>query len=176
MTSSVLRLALLALLVSACSDDDGGATGTGCTHSTDCPYVSCVCEDDTKGGGSICSMYVCTPAQSFCDQMYCSKHGGTKSATETPRQSVVGSAECNAFCARITALQCPSGPVACNQEFWCEVHQGSCPEAARAELQCKADTATFKCEDKGWSSSSSCSSFQELCPQPDSGTSDAASE
>jgi len=176
MRSAFLFFALGWVTLAACSSDSDAPMGTGCSDSMDCPEISCVCVDGAKGNGAMCSMHVCSLPTSFCDQLYCHDHGGTQSATETPRETVVGTPECDAFCGRIAALQCPSGPLKCDEKFWCSVRTGECPAAARAHLQCEADKGTFKCEEQGWSSSSGCSTYTELCAHGDGGTSDAPTE
>lgn len=76
-----------------------------------------------------------------------------KSVSEQP--NVKGTPECNAFCQRIASLGCGK----CNQSFWCGVEPGECPEAKRAQLQCKADTGVWKCTGtSGWTESDTCPS------------------
>lgn len=150
---SSLGLAFAGLV--GCSGDDGGSGG-GTWGGTGAKEWWCHC----VSGVSITveAPHDGTAPQDACNQM-CQDEGGVESMT--PRESAEGTAECDAFCAKIAALPCETS---CDADFWCGVGAHSCLEARRAELQCKADTGTFECTENGWSSSSGCGSYDELCP------------
>jgi hypothetical protein len=109
-------------------------------------------------------MHHCESSLNTCNEMICQDHGGTKSVTEKPRVNAVGTPECDAWCARVTALNCGGEAMTCNASFWCEVREGDCLESTRAHLQCEAEQGTFQCQGTGWSVSSGCSLFRDLCP------------
>ncbi len=73
--------------------------------------------------------------------------------------TVVGSTECNAFCAN---LRNACGPdTRCDEDFFCRVRTDECPESTRARLACSAMHAPT-CFDGGWSISS-CSANNAVC-------------
>ena len=78
-----------------------------------------------------------------------------------PRESVMGTPACDAFCAKVEALDCGS----CQEDFFCGVGVDSCKEAEIAHLECMVETGTFECNEtgSGWHSSSGCATFDELC-------------
>jgi hypothetical protein len=164
-TRAISRFVLGALVgaplsVGACSGGSDGNSGGSCSHGNDCPTWDCTCNSGSTVGLSECINGVCGD-QSICDSA-CKNNGGVKSVTEAP--SVKGTPECTAFCQKIASLGCGS----CDQSFWCTVGPHECPDAKRAQLQCKVDTGTWKCAGQGgWTESDSCSTAE--CG-PDGGT------
>jgi hypothetical protein len=72
---------------------------------------------------------------------------------------VVGSAECNAYCANIREA-CGAG-ARCEEEFFCRIRPGECAASARDRLQC-ASMKTPTCFDGGWAVGS-CDGNDALC-------------
>jgi hypothetical protein len=144
-------------LMAACStkssrsDDDDGAGG-----STVIVEYWCVCNDNSA------NTVDANPSAQCVD--HCADHGGVREYVQV--QSVATSTECDAFCARVTALDCGD----CNRLFECQVSYSSCPAATRAQLACGADVGEFSCLSggDGWEFSADCGTFQELC-SPDAG-------
>jgi hypothetical protein len=104
---------------------------------------------------------------------WCQEHGGL--AGYVPKQTAAGTPECDAFCGRVEALGCAD----CDRDFHCMVALDSCVAATQAHLACEAETGTFECSEdgSGWSSSSNCATYDELCTpdggEPDSGEPDS---
>jgi hypothetical protein len=146
-----------AILLAACGGDDRPPGGDG---SGGLAEYWCVCNADGM------ALTVDQNPDPTCESA-CASHGGVQGYV--PVQNVTGSAECEAFCAKVEALDC--GP--CDRDFHCQVEPDSCEAAKRAQLQCEADTGTFVCDPNGsgWSASSSCSQYPELCT-PDGGAPD----
>jgi hypothetical protein len=73
--------------------------------------------------------------------------------------TVVGSAECMAFC---TNIRNACGPdTRCNEDFFCRIRSGECAASTRDRLACTA-MMTPTCFEGGWSVGG-CSDKPELC-------------
>jgi hypothetical protein len=73
--------------------------------------------------------------------------------------TVVGSAECNAYCANIVNA-CGPG-TRCNEDFFCRIREGECAASTRAKLACTA-MMTPVCLEGGWGIGA-CSADNSVC-------------
>ena len=145
------------------SSDAGGVTyvasGTCDGKNVKCIPDLCTCNDGTgRQTTNNCSGGQCVDQTSECTQLC----GAAGVADAGPLDTVIGSAECNTFCAKATS-QCPSA--SCEELFFCVVPSGECEASLRAFLQCEVDTGTWACAQNGngWSVGSTCSRHTELC-------------
>lgn len=135
------------------------ASGACDGKSVRCLPLVCTCNDGTTGQTS----YSCKNGQCVDESSECAQRCGDAGvAGVAPLDTVIGSAECNSFCAKATS-ECPSAT--CDQLFFCAVPAGECEASLRASLQCEIDTGTWSCAENGngWSVGSGCSRHTELC-------------
>ena len=90
---------------------------------------------------------------------------GSDDGATPDENSLVGTPECDAWCARVDELACPSSDD-CGEDFFCrvDVEDGECAESKRAYLACGADTAMFSCTETGWTAASNCELDNSVCP------------
>jgi hypothetical protein len=175
--SLVLVGCALALgLVSACGSSDsdssgtGGAAGTAGGGSGGTSGASGVggnqdgwwCSCDGISSVGLPATYTQEQAEAACADA-CGDAGGTP--TVEPKLNVIGTPECDAFCAKADALGCPGDTCAERADFWCQVSANSCPAAELASLECETQNGTFSCDADSWKmSAQGCGTFSELCP------------
>ena len=176
-------LAALALLLAGCASKsssdtpdagEGGSdaqtdapaladAGAGCTTTDQCDPSDCVCRDGTSrqiagstcpGGGCVAPGVACAPV--------CAQSGGATSSTPAP--NVVGSQQCDAFCAKALSLKCPEGS-SCRPYYNCAVPPGECPASVTAELACQLEAGAWSCDTFGdWVVNSKCTGvFTGMC-------------
>jgi hypothetical protein len=89
----------------------------------------------------------------------CGSDGSGEPADGGASGTLVGSAECAAFCAN---LRNACGPdTRCDEEFFCSIRMGECAASARNRLSCTS-MMTPTCLDAGWSVNS-CGGNHSLC-------------
>ena len=143
--------ALGALPLGCSGDDDpGGSGGSGTSTDTTGWWSTCV------GGASV----VVRSSPAACTDV-CEPMGGVESVT--PYVTLVGTAECDAFCAKADALGCGGSSCASNADFWCEVGPKDCAEAVKAQLTCSVEQGSWSCDGSSWTMTSSCGTFPEAC-------------
>jgi hypothetical protein len=166
----VVITAALGVACSSSRDREAASEGTDagtmeeaptCDGADECVPWRCECADGTvQMSGTVCAAGRCADGAGSCEVL-CREAGGLTSYEAWPH--VIGSPECDAWCARGDALACPMD-VGCNPAFFCLVEEGSCAAAKRAALQCTVDEGEWACGAAGSrSSSSTCPSFDELC-------------
>ncbi len=75
-----------------------------------------------------------------------------------PPTDVVGSAACDAYCARLKG----ACKITCMKSD-CAIPRGQCAASTKAYLQCEADTGQFYCGSSGFSVVSSCEQDTSVC-------------
>jgi hypothetical protein len=133
-----------------------------CTTTDDCGSLQCLCVDGKAPlTARSCFGGKCVDFTSACTTL-CASHGGLVSSR--PQPTVIGSAECTAFLAKIVSLGCANGPP--DPHTWCGEAIDECDASKRAELQCETDHGTWTCDDDGvgWSMTSICGRFTDRCP------------
>ncbi|RLB47143.1 MAG: hypothetical protein DRJ42_26110 [Deltaproteobacteria bacterium] len=142
---------------------DGSAPGPGrCVGAGDCIPWACHCSDGSAlRSATICAAGRCAEGELTCEFL-CEEAGGLTSFEPWP--NVIGSAECDDYCAEGDGLACP-GDIGCDSTFHCLVPEGSCPAAHRATLACNVAEGTWECSPSGGRrvSSIGCSAFEDLC-------------
>ena len=131
-----------------CSDD---APVARCESASECVQWRCVCGDGSTPAAQVCLSGRCLDGPAACAGS-CRDSGGVMSSGETP--NVNDTPECDAVCARATALAC-GGDTVCNRYHYCGLDDGECAAEKRAYLRCLADQGTFECNDLGGVTSSS---------------------
>jgi len=93
------------------------------------------------------------------------ERAGDSGGDPRDENSLEGTPECDAWCARVDELDCPGGSD-CGEDFFCriDVEDGECAESKRAYLTCGADTAMFMCTETGWTAASNCELDNSVCP------------
>jgi hypothetical protein len=176
-------LAIVPLLLAGCTSSSGGApsarldaqaqqtdagpeqvdAGASCMASDQCDPSDCVCGDGTarQVTGSMCNGGACVAPATACAPI-CAQNGGVQSSVAAP--NVVGSSECNAFCAKALSLKCPEG-TSCRPYFNCTIPPGECPASVSAELNCQLEAGTWGCDTFGdWIVGSTCMGmFNGMC-------------
>ncbi|MGH7329167.1 MAG: hypothetical protein ACREJX_12525, partial [Polyangiaceae bacterium] len=125
-------LVLAALAVGGCSGGSNSGTGSdagivargdggACDATHDCLPTKCICGDGTTPETSA----ECVAGSCVDESSECVDRCGTSGVVDAgPIETVAGSPECDAFCAK-AVQQCGSG-VTCNESFFCEVTDGQC--------------------------------------------------
>jgi hypothetical protein len=150
------RALLIFTLVAGCSDDGSGddpgsggtagASGSACSTEADCPSFGCECKNGTTYNKErSCSAERCEDPASMCTTV-CANAGGLDSFGA--ESSVADSAECKAFCERIST-ECPGAQ--CKVDVACYVYKRDCAEAVKADLACATREAELTCSANGYS-------------------------
>src|SRR5438105_3605474 len=129
---------LIVVAASACSTSGSSPNGE-CTHASQCITGQCRCNlgtGDLSPPVAACVDEKCETIDQLCTD-HCRSNGGVKEERQVA--SLVGSADCDAFCNRWT-LDCggPCAIQACNVDY--------CEAATRASLQCFAKKGIADCQ------------------------------
>jgi len=167
-TTSIVGLFALAACASDGSDVGADADNAcvrdpevpiACVDEVDCPAYSCGCADGSNWlVFAACQDGSCATSTDECERD-CVNRGGVEHAADAPNPTVVGSPECEDWCARLVAesarLGC-GGFERCPLYAECAIIEGECSAKARERLACMAESAEFTCTDDGLDVSSDC--------------------